>query len=59
MKVRVIPARREEGGAVRCGAVYISVIQKQSFLSPPITQSGSVRCQLRPDPTAADPIATG
>lgn len=39
--------------------VYISVIQKQSFRSPPITQSGSVRCQLRPDPTAADPIITG
>lgn len=42
-----------------CTDVYISVIQKQSFLSPPITQSGSVRCQLRPDPTVADPIITG
>lgn len=39
--------------------VYISVIQKQSFLSPPITQRGSVRCQLRPDPTVADPMVTG
>lgn len=38
---------------------YISVIQKQSFLSPPITQRGSVRCQLRPEPTVADPIVTG
>lgn len=44
------------GGAVR---VYISVIQKLSFLSPPTTHSGSVRCQLRPDPTAADPTVTG
>lgn len=39
--------------------VYISVIQKLSFLSPPITQRGSVRCQLRPDPTVADPMVTG
>lgn len=39
--------------------IYISVIQKLSFLSPPITHSGSVRCQLRPDPTVADPIITG
>lgn len=39
--------------------VYISVNQKLSFLSPPITQSGSVRCQLRPDPTVAEPTVTG
>lgn len=39
--------------------VYISVVQKQSFLSPPITQRGSVRCQLRPEPRAVDPITTG
>lgn len=39
--------------------VYISVSQKTSFLSPPITQSGSVRCQLRPEPTAVDPMVTG
>ena len=39
--------------------VYISVIQKNSFLSPPITQSGSVLCQLSPAPTGADPIITG
>lgn len=38
---------------------YISVIQKQSFLSLPTTQSGNIRCQLRPDPTEDDPIITG
>jgi len=49
----------EQGRDVHPKRCYISVIQKHSFLSPPTTQSGSVRCQLRPDPTGADPIITG
>lgn len=54
-----VTSRRSPSGGKCWAEVYISVIQKQSFLSLPMTQRGSVRCQLRPDPTAAEPIITG
>lgn len=38
---------------------HISVIQKESFRSPPTTHRGSVLCQLRPEPTTDEPITTG